>query len=100
RGFRRQMGVMNSEIKANMSAFGKTEQSAQKYQTRLDGLNNKMKLQRRLYDQAKTDLKNVKDSYDKATGSIKQQGQKVKELANAHKKYDDALRKSNHELKK
>lgn len=55
RGFRRQMGVMNSEIKANMSAFGKTEQSAQKYQTRLDGLNNKMKLQRRLYDQAKTD---------------------------------------------
>ncbi|WP_336878091.1 phage tail tape measure protein [Staphylococcus nepalensis] len=100
RGFRRQMGVMNSEIKANMSAFGKTEQSAQKYQTRLDGLNNKMKLQRRLYDQAKTDLKNVKDSYEKATGSIKQQGQKVKELANAHKKYDDALRKSNQELKK
>ncbi|QQS85816.1 phage tail tape measure protein [Staphylococcus carnosus] len=100
KGFKRQMGVLSSEVKANMSSFGKAEKSVQKYQTRLDGLNNKMKVQKKMYDQAKTDLNNVKSSYEKASNSIKQQEQKVKELAEAHKKQDDAMRKSNQEMKK
>ncbi|MGO2219219.1 MAG: hypothetical protein ACTH4T_12020, partial [Staphylococcus xylosus] len=56
KGLKRQMGVLSSEVKANMSSFGKVEKSVQKYQTRLDGLNNKMKVQKKMYDQAKTDL--------------------------------------------
>lgn len=100
KGLKRQMGVLSSEVKANMSSFGKAEKSVQKYQTRLDGLNNKMKVQKKMYDQAKTDLKNVKSAYEKASNSIKQQEQKVKELAEAHKKQDNAMRKSNQEMKK
>lgn len=100
KGFKRQMGVLSSEVKANMSSFGKAEKSVQKYQTRIEGLNNKMKVQKKMYDQAKTDLNNVKSSYEKASNSIKQQEQKVKELAEAHKKQDDAMRKSNQEMKK
>ena len=100
KGLKRQMGVLSSEVKANMSSFGKAEKSVQKYQTRLDGLNNKMKVQKKMYDQAKTDLNNVKSSYEKASNSIKQQEQKVKELAEAHKKQDNAMRKSNQEMKK
>lgn len=100
KGLKRQMGVLSSEVKANMSSFGKAEKSVQKYQTRIDGLNNKMKVQKKMYDQAKTDLNNVKSSYEKATNSIKQQEQKVKELAEAHKKQDNAMRKSNQEMKK
>ncbi|ATH65715.1 phage tail tape measure protein [Staphylococcus nepalensis] len=100
KSLKRQMGVLSSEVKANMSSFGKAEKSVQKYQTRLDGLNNKMKVQKKMYDQAKTDLNNVKSSYEKASNSIKQQEQKVKELAEAHKKQDEAMRKSNQEMKK
>ncbi|MDN6570048.1 MAG: phage tail tape measure protein, partial [Staphylococcus equorum] len=100
KGLKRQMGVLGSEVKANMSSFGKAEKSVQKYQTRLDGLNNKMKVQKKMYDQAKTDLNNVKSAYEKASNSIKQQEQKVRELAEAHKKQDNAMRKSNQEMKK
>ncbi|ATH65429.1 phage tail tape measure protein [Staphylococcus nepalensis] len=100
KGLKRQMGVLSSEVKANMSSFGKAEKSVQKYQTRIEGLNNKMKVQKKMYDQAKTNLNNVKSSYEKATNSIKQQEQKVKELAEAHKKQDEAMRKSNQEMKK
>ncbi|MGW7955254.1 phage tail tape measure protein [Staphylococcus xylosus] len=100
KGLKRQMGVLSSEVKANMTSFGKAEKSVQKYQTRIDGLNNKMKVQKRMYDQTKNDLNNVKSAYEKASNSIKQQEQKVKELAEAHKKQDDAMRKSNQEMKK
>lgn len=100
KGLKRQMGVLSSEVKSNMSSFGKAEKSVQKYQTRIDGLNNKMKVQKRMYDQTKSDLNNVKSSYEKATRSIKQQEQEVKGLAEAHKKQDDAMRKSNQEMKK
>ncbi|WP_017722734.1 phage tail tape measure protein [Staphylococcus xylosus] len=100
KSLKRQMGVLSSEVKANMSSFGKAEKSVQKYQTRIDGLNNKMKVQKKMYDQTKNDLNNVKSSYEKASNSIKQQEQKVKELAEAHKKQDDAMRKSNQEMKK
>ncbi|MEB5784464.1 hypothetical protein [Staphylococcus pseudoxylosus] len=48
KGLKRQMGVLNSEVKANMSSFGKAEKSVQKYQTWLDGLNNKMKVQKKM----------------------------------------------------
>lgn len=100
KGLKRQMGVLSSEVKANMSSFGKAEKSVQKYQTRIDGLNNKMKVQKRMYDQTKSDLNNVKSAYEKASNSIKQQEQKVKELAEAHKKQDNAMRMSNQEMKK
>lgn len=100
KGLKRQMGVLSSEVKANMSSFGKAEKSVQKYQIRIDGLNNKMKVQKKMYDQTKSDLNNVKSAYEKASNSIKQQEQKVKELAEAHKKQDDAMRKSNQEMKK
>nr|CDL65134.2 hypothetical protein [Staphylococcus xylosus] len=100
KGLKRQMGVLSSEVKANMSSFGKAEKSVQKYQTRIEGLNNKMKVQKKMYDQSKTNLNDVKSAYEKASNSIKQQEQKVKELAEAHKKQDDAMRKSNQEMKK
>lgn len=100
RGFKRQMGVLNSEMKANMSSFGKAEKSAQKYQTRLSTLDKQMKVQKRMFEQSKNELNNVKQAYEKANTSIKSHEQKLKSLTQSHKTYDDALRKSNQELKK
>ncbi|MBU0437754.1 phage tail tape measure protein [Staphylococcus succinus] len=100
RGFKRQMGVLNSEMKANMSSFGKAEKSAQKYQTRLTTLDKQMKVQKRMFEQSKNELDNVKQAYEKANSIIKSHEQKVKSITQSHKTYDDALRKSNQELKK
>lgn len=98
--FRRQMGVLNSEMKANMSVFDRSEKSAHKYQMRLDDLNKKMDIQKKMYNEAKYELKNVQNAYDKATRSIEGQEKEVKKLAEAHRKQDEALKKSNSELKK
>lgn len=100
RGFKRQMGVLNSEMKANMSSFGKTEKSAQRYQARLSTLDKQMKVQKRMFEQSKNELNNVKQAYEKANSSIKSHEQKVKSLTQSHKNYDNALRKSNQELNK
>lgn len=100
KGLKRQMGVLNSEMKANMSAFDRSEKSAQKYQSRLDNLNKKLDVQKKIYNEAKYELKNIHNSYDKATKSIATQEKEVKKLSETHKKQDEALKKSNAELKK
>ena len=46
KSLKRNLGVVNSELKANMSTFDKSEKSMQKYRTRIDGLNHKMKIQK------------------------------------------------------
>ncbi|TEB41282.1 phage tail tape measure protein, partial [Flavobacterium circumlabens] len=66
KGLKRQLGVVNSEMKANLSAFDKSEKSMQKYQTRLNGLNNKLTIQKKMYNQAKQELKDLNDSYKNA----------------------------------
>lgn len=47
------LSLVNSEMKANMSAFDRSDQSIGKYQTRLDGLNKKLEVQREVTDKAK-----------------------------------------------
>ena len=37
KGLKRQLGVVNSEMKANLSAFDKSEKSMEKYQAKLRG---------------------------------------------------------------
>ncbi|MCT1577531.1 phage tail tape measure protein [Oceanobacillus kimchii] len=46
--------TVNSEMKANMSAFDRGDKSVGKYETRLKGLNKKLELQRDITDKAKT----------------------------------------------
>ena len=100
KGLKRQLGVVNSEMKANLSAFDKSEKSMQKYQTRLDGLNNKLTIQKKMYGQAKQELKDLNDSYKKAGTEIKKVETQLSKLTDEHKKNDQALKKSNDEIKR
>ncbi|MFP4811078.1 phage tail tape measure protein [Mammaliicoccus sciuri] len=99
KGLKRQLGVVNSEMKANLSAFDKSEKSMQKYQTRLDGLNNKLTVQKKMYGQAKQELKDLNDSYKNAGTEIKKVETQLSKLTDEHKKNDQALKKSNDALK-
>lgn len=100
KGLKRQLGVVNSEMKANLSAFDKSEKSMQKYQTRLDGLNNKLTVQKKMYGQAKQELKDLNDSYKNAGTEIKKVETQLSKLTDEHKKNDQALKKSNDEIKR
>lgn len=100
KGLKRQLGVVNSEMKANLSAFDKSEKSMKQYQTRLDGMNNKLTIQKKMYNQAKQELEDLNNSYKKSGTEIKKVESQLSKLTDEHKKNDQALKKSNDEIKK
>lgn len=100
KGLKRELGVVNSEMKATLSAFDKSEKSMKQYENRLEGLNNKLTVQKKIYDQAKQNLDQVNESYKKATAEIKNVENQLYKLTNEHKKNEQVLKKSNDEIKK
>ncbi|MDW8546361.1 phage tail tape measure protein [Staphylococcus pseudoxylosus] len=99
KGLKRQLGLANSELKSNLSAFEKSEQSMKKYQTRIDGLNNKMKVQKQMFNQAEQELKDLNANYTKAKQTVSGVEKAYKSLADATKKEKAALDKSNDAVK-
>lgn len=99
KGLKRQLGLANSELKSNLSAFEKSEQSMKKYQTRIDGLNNKMKIQKQMFNQAEQELKDLNVNYTKAKQTVSGVEKAYKSLADATKKEKAALDKSNDAVK-
>lgn len=52
-GLRDKLRNVNSEIKANLSAFDRADRSVEKYETHLNGLNKKLEVQKRVIQEAK-----------------------------------------------
>ncbi|MEI5759056.1 phage tail tape measure protein [Staphylococcus aureus] len=107
KGLKRQLGVVNSEMKANLSSFDKSEKSMEKYQARIKGLNDKLKVQKKMYSQVEDELKQVNANYQKAKSSVKDVEKAYLKLVEANKKEKlaldkskEALKSSNTELKK
>ncbi|MFS0766178.1 phage tail tape measure protein [Peribacillus phoenicis] len=71
--------LVNSEMKANLSAFDRADKSLEKYETRLHGLNKKLEVQKAITDKAKT-------SYEKM---VKDHGLGSKEADDAAKSYNN-----------
>lgn len=99
KGLKRQLGLANSELKANLSAFDKSEKSMKQYQTRIDGLNNKMKIQKQMFNQAEQELKDLNTNYAMAKQTVSGVEKAYKSLADATKKEKAALDKSNEAVK-
>lgn len=99
KGLKRQLGVINSEMKANLSAFDKSEKSMQSYETKINGLNQRLKVQKQMFNQAETELKQLNANYQSAKVNIKGVEKAYLDLAEANKKNKAALDKSNMSLK-
>ncbi|HHO6497489.1 TPA: phage tail tape measure protein [Staphylococcus aureus] len=99
KGLKRQLGVVNSEMKANLAAFDKSEKSMEKYQARIKGLNDKLKVQKKMYSQVEDELKQVNANYQKAKSSVKDVEKAYLKLVEANKKEKLALDKSKEALK-
>ncbi|SHI02540.1 hypothetical protein [Virgibacillus chiguensis] len=71
--------TVNSEMKANMSAFDRGEQSITKYETRIKGLNKKLEVQKAVTDRA----------YKSYTKMVKEHGEGSKQAEKAAKEYNN-----------
>ena len=77
----KKLALVNSEMKANLSAFDKGDASLKKYQTQLDGLNKKLEIQ-------KTKVDSARQSYEKMA---KAHGEGSKEADAAATAYNKEL---------
>ncbi|SDM14627.1 phage tail tape measure protein [Sediminibacillus halophilus] len=65
---RSKMRLVNSEMKANLSAFDRGDRSIRKYETRLEGLNKKLEVQRSITEKAKRNYEKMVNEHGE--GSI------------------------------
>ncbi|HLQ74882.1 MAG TPA: hypothetical protein VK107_02450, partial [Alloiococcus sp.] len=84
-----EISLVNSEMRKNMSAFDYSERSAQKYQTRLDGLEKKLKIQGEVVKNAKKNLSDMSEEF----GENSEQAKKAeRQLNNAEAQYNNLER--------
>ena len=77
----KKLALVNSEMKANLSAFDKGDASLKKYQTQLDGLNKKLEIQ-------KTKVDSARQAYEKMA---KAHGEGSKEAESAATSYNKEI---------
>ncbi|WP_047504180.1 phage tail tape measure protein [Staphylococcus sp. ZWU0021] len=99
KGLKRRLGSVNSEMRANLSAFDKSEKSMDKYNTKIQGLNQKLKVQKQMFNQVENELKDVNSNFVKAKERVSGVEKAYKQLTEANKKNKNALDRSTEALK-
>ncbi|EAE5635858.1 phage tail tape measure protein [Listeria monocytogenes] len=79
KGLKRTLGSVNSEMKANLSAFGKGEKTLSRYETELDGLNKKLSVQSKMVSQTKSDFKDLEKRNASLNGELKESNKTLTE---------------------
>ncbi|EAD1067830.1 phage tail tape measure protein, partial [Listeria monocytogenes] len=79
KGLKRTLGSVNSEMKANLSAFGKGEKTLSRYETELDGLNKKLSVQSKMVSQTKNDFKDLEKRNASLNGELKESNRTLTE---------------------
>ncbi|MGY3718850.1 hypothetical protein ACWE42_25460, partial [Sutcliffiella cohnii] len=77
KGLKDRLKTVNSEMRSNLSAFDFGDKSIKKYETRLDGLNKKLEVQKKVTEEAKIE-------YEKM---VKEHGKGSKEAEKAAREY-------------
>lgn len=75
----KKLALVNSEMKANLSAFDKGDASLKKYQTQLDGLNKKLEIQ-------KTKVDSARQAYEKMATAHGEGSKEAEAAATAYNK--------------
>ncbi|WP_373738535.1 hypothetical protein, partial [Jeotgalibaca porci] len=81
----RKMSLVNSEMKANLTAFDKGDKSIQRYNTVLDGLNKKLEVQ-------KTRTESARQTYEKMVKQHGEGSQEAEKAAIAYNKEQASLK--------
>lgn len=104
---RSKLRLVNSEMKANLSAFDKGDKSLEKYQTTLNGLNKKIEVQRAITEKAYTTYQKMVKEYgegskeaDKAANHYNNQSASLNNLQRAANRTENELKELQQELNK
>lgn len=104
---RSKLRLVNSEMKANLSAFDKGDKSLEKYQTTLNGLNKKIEVQRAITEKAYTTYQKMVKEYgegskeaDKAANHFNNQSASLNNLQRAANRTENELRELREEQNK
>lgn len=62
-GLKDRLRTVNSEMKANLSAFDYAEESVEKYEVKLRGLSNKLEVQKRIVSQSRAEYEKMVQKY-------------------------------------
>ncbi len=80
-GLKDKLKTVNSEMKANMSAFERGDKSIERYETSLMGLNKKLEVQKRVVSEAKSEHEKM----------VKEFGEGSKEAEKAAREYNNQV---------
>ncbi|MFK3938946.1 peptidoglycan DD-metalloendopeptidase family protein [Alkalihalobacillus sp. NPDC078783] len=99
-GLKGTLKTVNSEMKANMSAFDKSDRSIGKYETRLSGLNKKLEVQTKITEEAEKKYRAMVEQHGEGSKEAEKAAQEYNKQAaelNNLQSYTEGVRK---ELKK
>ncbi|KAA9534137.1 phage tail tape measure protein [Listeria monocytogenes] len=99
KGLKRQIGLVNAEMKANLSAFGRGEKSLQSYSTELSGLNKKLNVQKRLMNQAKSDYQALEKRNASLNNEMKESNKALQESKKRYEQLQNSGTATTKELK-
>ncbi|WP_271396888.1 phage tail tape measure protein [Salinicoccus roseus] len=102
----RQMKITNSEFDKNLSAFQRGEESMERYETTVEGLNKKMNVQQNIVEESRRKLGALNTAYDrqrqalsKAEQAVDQTRKKYDQLQNSQSASEEELKAVEKELK-
>lgn len=99
KGLKRQIGLVNAEMKGNLSAFGRGEKSLQSYSTELGGLNKKLDVQKRLMNQAKSDYQTLEKRNASLNNEMKESNKTLQESKKRYEQLQNSGTATTKELK-
>lgn len=99
KGLKRQLGLVNAETKAHLSAFGKGEKTLKSYGTELNGLNKKLDVQKRLMNQAKSDYQALEKRNASLNDEMKESNKTLQESKKRYEQLQNSGTATTKELK-
>src|SRR5690625_793879 len=87
-------------MRANMSAFDRSDRSVQKYQTRIEGLNKKLEVQRRVVDEAKKEYEEMVNEHGRGSKEAEKAAREYNNQAAALNNLERYIERTKSELQK
>ncbi|MEE3950766.1 phage tail tape measure protein [Peribacillus frigoritolerans] len=99
-GLKDKLKTVNSEMKANLSSFDRADQSVKKYETRLNGLNKKLEVQKRVVHESKIEYEKMVAEYGQGSKEAEKAAREFNNQASALNNLQRNIGRTTNELEK
>jgi len=98
-GLKDRLRGVNSEMRANMSSFDRGDRSIGKYETRLDGLNKKLEVQKEVTKEAKVEYEKMVDEHGEGSKEAEKAAREYNNQAASLNNLERYVQRATDELK-